>query len=168
MKEVYKSEKYLKINNFGNRRTITKLRTNNHTLAIEAGRWTNIERENRLCKQCTENKIEDEIHFLFQCTKYTAERQKTFETIKTKTNIDLSNNETKIENLKLLFASGSLSSLNLENLSKALSQKENFKREIWIPLRPKSNIHLIIYNITLYIDTLLIIVLIIFFVYFIR
>ena len=63
LKEVYKSEKYLKINNFGNRRAITKLRTSNHTLAIEAGRWTNIERENRLCKQCTENKIEDEIHF---------------------------------------------------------------------------------------------------------
>ena len=74
LKEVYKSEKYLKINNLGTRRAITKLRTSNHTLAIEAGRWTNIERGNRLCKQCTENKIEDEIHFLFQCTKYTAER----------------------------------------------------------------------------------------------
>ena len=72
LKEVYKSEKYLKINNSGNRRAITKLRTSNHTLAIEAGRWTNMERGNRLCKQCTENKIEDEIHFLFQCTKYTA------------------------------------------------------------------------------------------------
>ena len=127
LKEVYKSEKYLKINNFGNRRAITKLRTSNHTLAIAAGRWTNIERENRLCKQCTENKIEDEIHFLFQCTKYTAERQKTFETIKTKTNIDLSNNETKIENLKLLFASGSLSSLN--TLGKFI--KDSFsKREL--------------------------------------
>ena len=42
LKEVYKSEKYLKINNFGNRRAITKLRTSNHTLAIEAGRWTNM------------------------------------------------------------------------------------------------------------------------------
>ena len=50
LKEVYKSEKYLKCNNFGNRRAITKLRTSNHTLTIEAGRWTNIERENRLCK----------------------------------------------------------------------------------------------------------------------
>ena len=66
------------------------------TLAVESGRRTNIERENRLCKQCTQHKIEDEIHFLFQCTKYTAERQKTFEIIKTKRNIDLSINETKI------------------------------------------------------------------------
>ena len=105
MKEVYKSERYLQIKHFGNKIVITKLRTSNHNLAIEAGRWTNIERVNRLCKQCTQHNIEDEIHFLFQCTKYRAERQKTFEIIKTKTNIDLSINETKIENLKLLFDS---------------------------------------------------------------
>ena len=41
-----------------------------------------------------------------------AERQKTFETIETKTNIDLSINENINENLKLLFDSDSLSSLN--------------------------------------------------------
>ena len=46
LKGVYNSEKYLRINNFSNRKAITKLRTSNHTLAIEAGRWTNIEREN--------------------------------------------------------------------------------------------------------------------------
>ena len=111
LKGVYDSEKCLQINYFSNRKAITKLRTSNHTLAIEAGRWTNIERENRLCKQCTLHKIEDEIHFLFHCTKYTAERQKTFETIKIKTNIDLSINENINENLKLLFDSDSLSSL---------------------------------------------------------
>ena len=52
------------------------------------------------------------IHFLFHCTKYTAEHQTTSETIKTKTNIDLSVNENINENLKLLFDSDSLSSLN--------------------------------------------------------
>ena len=93
LKGVYNSEKYLQINNFSNRKTITKLGRSNHTLAIEAGRWTNIERENRLCKQCSLHKIEDKIHFLFHCTKYMAEHQKTFETIKTKTNIDLSINK---------------------------------------------------------------------------
>ena len=66
----------------------------------------------KLCKQCTLHKIEDGIHFLFHCIKYTAERQKTFETIKNKTNIDLSINENINENLKLLFDSNSLSSLN--------------------------------------------------------
>ena len=38
LKGVYNSEKYLQINNFSNRKAITKLRTSNHTLAIEAGR----------------------------------------------------------------------------------------------------------------------------------
>ena len=57
-------------------------------------------------------KLKDEIHFLFQSTKYTAERQKTFETIKTETNIDLSINENINENLNLLFDSDSPSSLN--------------------------------------------------------
>ena len=42
------------------------------------------------------------LNLLFHCTKYTAERQKTFETIKTKTNIALSINENINENLKLL------------------------------------------------------------------
>ena len=83
LKEVYKSEKYLKIKKISDRRAITKLRTSNHTLAIEEGRWTNIERENRLCKQCAQQNIEDETHFLFP-------RQKTFETIKTKTNTHFS------------------------------------------------------------------------------
>ena len=110
-----------------NRRAITKPRTSNHTLAIEAGRWTTLKEKIDYVNNARENKIEDEIHFLFQCTKYTAERQKTFETIKTKTNIDLSNNETKIENLKLLFASGSLSSFN--TLGKFI--KDSFsKREL--------------------------------------
>ena len=93
-------------------KAITKLRTSNHTLAIEAGSRFSLSIFVHLCKQCTLHKIEDGIHFLFHCTKYTAERQKTFETIKTKTNIDLPINENINENLKLLFDSDSLSSLN--------------------------------------------------------
>ena len=109
LKGVYNSEKYLQINIFRKRKAITKLRTSNHTLAIEAGRWTNIERENRICKQCTLHKIEDEIsffYFIVQSTRLNV--KKTFETIKTKTNIDLSINENINENLKLLFGSDSL------------------------------------------------------------
>lgn len=112
LKVIYKNENYLKIKNFSNRRAITKLRTSNHTLAIEVGRWSKVERENRICKQCAEHKIEDEIHLLFECTKYTAGRKTTFEIIKGTTNIDLSIKGNEIENLQLLFNSSSLSSLN--------------------------------------------------------
>ena len=89
IKNVYQIEKYLKINNFKNRQAITKLRTSNHMLAIETGRWTKTERKDRFCVHCDKNKIEDEMHFLFECPEYMVARQETFQLIKSKTNIDL-------------------------------------------------------------------------------
>ena len=112
MKNTYNCEMCLKINNFENRRALTKLRTSNHRLAIETGGWTKIERENLLCKQCTQNEVEDEIHFLFKCQKYTDERLLTFQFIKSQCNVDLFYEKQQIENLKLLFISDHLSSLN--------------------------------------------------------
>jgi hypothetical protein len=43
-------------------------------LRIETGRFQNIELENRLCKYCECNVIEDEKHFLCECTLYNSER----------------------------------------------------------------------------------------------
>ena len=51
------------------RRTLTKLQISNHKLMIELGRYNNTPRENRLCPVCDCNQIEDEIHFLFYCSK---------------------------------------------------------------------------------------------------
>ena len=112
IKECYNTENYLKVKDFQNRQAISKLRTGNHRLAIETGRWTNIVRENRICTQCSQTKIEDEYHFLFDCYKHTVERNIAFEKIKTKTDINLFDASKQIENLKLLFASNSLYSLN--------------------------------------------------------
>ena len=39
-----------------------------HLLKIETGRWTNIARDNRICTQCRQNTVEDDYHFLFDCT----------------------------------------------------------------------------------------------------
>ena len=77
-------------------------------LAIETGRWTKTEVENRLCKQCTQNEIEDKKHFLFRCQKHSEERMLTFQLIKAQSNIDLSDKEHEIENIKLLFISDHL------------------------------------------------------------
>ena len=52
------------------RRTLTKLRISNHKLMIELGRYNNTPRDNRLCPVCDCNTTEDEIHFLFYCSKY--------------------------------------------------------------------------------------------------
>ena len=37
-------------------------------LEIEIGRWRGLEREERICKLCNDG-IEDEVHFLFHCSK---------------------------------------------------------------------------------------------------
>ena len=44
---------------------------------IEQGRYQigHLPREHRLCPLCNSNQVEDEIHFFFQCNKYSVQRQ---------------------------------------------------------------------------------------------
>jgi len=70
----YKIEEYLKIQLPQHiTSAIAKLRTSTHKLAIETNRYTRprIPPEQRICKYCTLNTKEDEIHFLFKCPLYT-------------------------------------------------------------------------------------------------
>ena len=39
-------------------------------IATETGRWTGINEQLRICKVCNSGKIENEIHLLFECTRY--------------------------------------------------------------------------------------------------
>ena len=54
------------------RKDFIKFCISNHNLCIEVGRHCKpkVPREERLCKVCVQNEIEDEIHLLFHCTKY--------------------------------------------------------------------------------------------------
>ena len=45
-------------------------RCSSHDLEIERGRYTNTERNQRLCRLCDNNSIEDEYHFLLCCNQY--------------------------------------------------------------------------------------------------
>ena len=63
-----------------NRKTLVKLRISNHKLNIETGRYDKISRCDRICLVCDLN-IEDEIHFLFNCPKYSSIRDDVFITI---------------------------------------------------------------------------------------
>ena len=56
-----------------NRKTLVKLRISNHKLNIETGRYDKISRCDRICPVCSLD-IEDEIHFLFDCAKYSSIR----------------------------------------------------------------------------------------------
>ena len=52
------------------RKKLGKLRISNHKLMIELFRYNQTTIENRNCPFCECNRIEDEIHFPFNCSKY--------------------------------------------------------------------------------------------------
>jgi hypothetical protein len=45
------------------------MRISDHALEIERGRYNKINREQRICRQCHLNVIEDDEHFFFHCQK---------------------------------------------------------------------------------------------------
>ena len=74
LKNAFEKEPYLDlIPNFHMRKIITKFRCSDHVLEIEKGRHKNKKVEERLCKMCNRS-IEDEIHFLNNCNKYSVIR----------------------------------------------------------------------------------------------
>ena len=76
----FQFQPYLNMVNIKKFRTaLSKLRISSHRLEIEAGRWNKpnkTPRENRKCKYC--NMLEDEFHFLFECSNYNNLRTKYF------------------------------------------------------------------------------------------
>jgi hypothetical protein len=62
----------LNVRDFKLRRIISKFRLSNHQLAIEKGRHVRpiIPADQRYCKLCNSDKIENEEHFLCDCQKF--------------------------------------------------------------------------------------------------
>lgn len=70
-KEEFGTEAYIyKIQNRYHRSIFAQLRCGILPLKVETGRYTNIPKEFRLCIFCDKNVIEDEMHFLFDCSLY--------------------------------------------------------------------------------------------------
>ena len=44
-------------------------------LRIETGRWSGLKREERSCRQCTVEEVEDEEHFLLRCEGWRQRRE---------------------------------------------------------------------------------------------
>ena len=80
IKHEFRREKYLNINEFQLRSSLTKILISSHDLEIEKGRYTNVPRDTRLCKYCNEilniNELEDEAHALNVCPLYSLARDK--------------------------------------------------------------------------------------------
>ena len=58
------------------RSTLVQLRVGCLPIEIELGRYLQIPRNERLCRQCTSGTVENEKHFLFHCTRYTGCQKK--------------------------------------------------------------------------------------------
>jgi ribosomal protein L37AE/L43A len=54
-----------------------------HKLEVERGRHIGVEHNNRICKQCNSNNVENETHFLWVCECYNHERESHYNKITT-------------------------------------------------------------------------------------
>ena len=71
IKTTYDQERYLDVLNLRKfRHSYAQFRTGVHDLEIERGRYRNVPRNERICKVCSDNKVEDEFHFILQCVAY--------------------------------------------------------------------------------------------------
>lgn len=96
-KKSFNYENYVATFNRSLRAPFTKLRISSHSLMIENGRHfqPKIEPQNRLCKLCNLNAVEDEFHFMMICPYYADLRSKLFSDIKDFSGIiNLSDKET--------------------------------------------------------------------------
>ena len=66
-KPIFGFEHYLDCLPFCYRIAMTQLRTSNHKLPIEKGRYRHLAREERNCTLCNSEKIGDEFHLLLEC-----------------------------------------------------------------------------------------------------
>ena len=69
-------EKHIKLNLSRHERSVlSQLRCSILPIQIELGRFTNLKAEERICPICNSGSVETECHFLFDCSKYEANRE---------------------------------------------------------------------------------------------
>ncbi len=62
-------------------------------LHIETGRWYGVKEEDRLCKACYNNQIENEYHFIFHCNAYSTLRTTFYDQISSVMSTFIDNND---------------------------------------------------------------------------
>ena len=80
IKNEYKAENYCYINlKKFQRSLLAKFRLGMFPVNIELGRYQRIPREQRFCPLCDLDQVEDELHILFDCSRYCELRKPLFE-----------------------------------------------------------------------------------------
>ena len=75
-------EPYLNCGDSWRRSLMTKLRVGTNTLNIEKGRWEKKQVHERVCSVCKTNQVEDEQHFLLECSGYDEARHDLYKDLK--------------------------------------------------------------------------------------
>ena len=83
------------------RSLLSKFRLSAHSLAIEKCRFSNIERQNRVCLSCDTGEVENEYHFFSTCPHYISLRK----TFLQKVNIKIVNSNISLRHMSLPFNS---------------------------------------------------------------
>ncbi len=83
LKTHFQKEDYLNLTDRHLRTAMTRLRISAHNLLIERGRYIRppLAVEERTCPVCANGQVEDELHFMTQCTKYESDRNKLYSDI---------------------------------------------------------------------------------------
>jgi len=94
-KKKLRLEEYLLVTSNSYGRSIhTSLRSGSNKLEIDMGRRLNLDKKERLCKNCSTGSVEDELHFLIQCPNYNNLRNELYNKIS-----KVSKNKWKLTNL---------------------------------------------------------------------
>ena len=81
-KSNFEEESYLEtVNDIYKRKRLTRVRLSAHRLEVESGRNKKQPVSERICKLCKLDQVEDEIHFLCNCSAYNTERQTFFASV---------------------------------------------------------------------------------------
>ena len=81
-KEKYEPEPYvLSLMSKKQRSCLAQIRCGILPIEIETGRWYGTKYEDRKCKVCSNGNIENELHFLFHCEAFNAEREQFYDNV---------------------------------------------------------------------------------------
>ncbi|VDI50203.1 Hypothetical predicted protein [Mytilus galloprovincialis] len=104
LKTMVEQESYVKLNLSKSQRScVAQLRCGILPLRIETGRYIGEQREERICNFCTENSIEDESHFVLDCSLYTELRNEHFKDIISDVNYLQMSNDEKLYHILINF-----------------------------------------------------------------
>ena len=133
-KDTLSLSNYLnKINNRETRSLISKLRLGVLPLEIEKGRRTNLTRDQRFCKLCNSNQVENEPHFILECPALESHRAPFISELSA--NIPVFHNFSSNQKLQFLYFKEHTSNLVLDIAGKMILHLFNARNLILNPMR---------------------------------